>query len=196
MSITSSLVRVSGTALALALGSHVMSAQAPPPQALILKGGHVIDARNGIETAVGENGRILTVHGLDGGLPPAADLDAARAVHDLVAGLEKPVALDAAVHLWADAKLVTEAHLEPAGHPAGVHPGVEQLVGAPEEQVERLGRVALLEHRGALDQLDEAPVRRELEGNLCRCTGYHNIVKAIAAGAKAMAKGGARQAAE
>ena len=35
-------------------------------------------------------------------------------------------------------------------------------------------------------QLDEATVRRELEGNLCRCTGYHNIVKAIAAGAKAM----------
>ena len=30
-------------------------------------------------------------------------------------------------------------------------------------------------------QLDEATVRRELEGNLCRCTGYHNIVKAIAA---------------
>ena len=35
-------------------------------------------------------------------------------------------------------------------------------------------------------KLDEATVRRELEGNLCRCTGYHNIVKAIAAGAKAM----------
>ena len=31
-------------------------------------------------------------------------------------------------------------------------------------------------------------IRHELEGNLCRCTGYHNIVKAIAAGAKAMAK--------
>jgi aerobic carbon-monoxide dehydrogenase small subunit len=30
-------------------------------------------------------------------------------------------------------------------------------------------------------QLDEATVRRELEGNLCRCTGYHNIVKAILA---------------
>ena len=29
---------------------------------------------------------------------------------------------------------------------------------------------------------DEATVRRELEGNLCRCTGYHNIVKAILAG--------------
>ena len=35
--------------------------------------------------------------------------------------------------------------------------------------------------------LDEALIRHELEGNLCRCTGYHNIVKAIAAGAAAMA---------
>ncbi len=35
--------------------------------------------------------------------------------------------------------------------------------------------------------LDEATIRRELEGNLCRCTGYQNIVKAIAAGAAAMA---------
>ena len=33
----------------------------------------------------------------------------------------------------------------------------------------------------------EQTIREELEGNLCRCTGYHNIVKAIAAGAKAMA---------
>ena len=36
--------------------------------------------------------------------------------------------------------------------------------------------------------LDEPTIREELEGNLCRCTGYHNIVKSIAAGAKAMAK--------
>ncbi len=34
--------------------------------------------------------------------------------------------------------------------------------------------------------LDERLVRRELEGNICRCTGYHNIVKAIQAGASAM----------
>ena len=35
-------------------------------------------------------------------------------------------------------------------------------------------------------KLDEATIRAELEGNLCRCTGYHNIVKSIAAAAKAM----------
>ena len=29
------------------------------------------------------------------------------------------------------------------------------------------------------DDLDEATIRHELEGNLCRCTGYENIVKAI-----------------
>ncbi len=36
-------------------------------------------------------------------------------------------------------------------------------------------------------KLDEATIRRELEGNICRCTGYQNIVKSIAAGAAAMA---------
>ena len=34
--------------------------------------------------------------------------------------------------------------------------------------------------------LDEHTIREQLDGNLCRCTGYHNIVKAIAAGAQAM----------
>jgi aerobic carbon-monoxide dehydrogenase small subunit len=31
----------------------------------------------------------------------------------------------------------------------------------------------------------EAEIRHALEGNLCRCTGYHNIVKAVQAAAKA-----------
>ena len=39
------------------------------------------------------------------------------------------------------------------------------------------------------NELDDRIIREELEGNICRCTGYHNIVKAIAAGAKAMGKG-------
>jgi carbon-monoxide dehydrogenase small subunit len=34
----------------------------------------------------------------------------------------------------------------------------------------------------------ETDVREWLEGNICRCTGYHNIVKAIQAGAKAMGR--------
>ncbi|MGQ0662750.1 MAG: (2Fe-2S)-binding protein [Pseudomonadota bacterium] len=38
----------------------------------------------------------------------------------------------------------------------------------------------------------ESEVRDWLEGNLCRCTGYHNIVKAIQAGAAAMAAGARR----
>ena len=43
-----------------------------------------------------------------------------------------------------------------------------------------------LVHRKGNDLSDEV-IREELEGNLCRCTGYQNIVQSIAAGAKAMA---------
>ena len=35
---------------------------------------------------------------------------------------------------------------------------------------------------------DEQKIREELEGNLCRCTGYHNIVLAVRQGAAAMVK--------
>jgi carbon-monoxide dehydrogenase small subunit len=47
---------------------------------------------------------------------------------------------------------------------------------------------------GAIDlakdnpQLSEADVRAGLDGNLCRCTGYQNIVKAVLAGAAAMGR--------
>ncbi|MBP1852211.1 (2Fe-2S)-binding protein [Rhizobium halophytocola] len=34
--------------------------------------------------------------------------------------------------------------------------------------------------------LDEHAVRRELEGNICRCTGYHNIVRAVLSANAAM----------
>ena len=39
-------------------------------------------------------------------------------------------------------------------------------------------------HPGA----DEATIREQLDGNICRCTGYHNIVRAVQQGATAMAK--------
>jgi carbon-monoxide dehydrogenase small subunit len=38
--------------------------------------------------------------------------------------------------------------------------------------------------------LTDAEVREGLEGNLCRCTGYHNIVQAVMAGAATMARTG------
>ena len=37
-----------------------------------------------------------------------------------------------------------------------------------------------------VNDLDQATIREELKGNICRCTGYHNIVAAIGAGARAM----------
>src|SRR3954451_23622470 len=55
--------------------------------------------------------------------------------------------------------------------------------------------IDIVNRKGA--HLDEKTIRKELEGNLCRCTGYHNIVKAIATGAQGMAASApAAQAAE
>jgi carbon-monoxide dehydrogenase small subunit len=47
-----------------------------------------------------------------------------------------------------------------------------------------MAAVSLAQEHGALN---EAEVRAGLEGNLCRCTGYHNIVQAVLAGSAAMA---------
>ncbi len=55
-----------------------------------------------------------------------------------------------------------------------------------------MAAVDMIERHGG--DLDEATVRAELEGNICRCTGYHNIVKSILAAAAESS--GARQAAE
>ena len=47
----------------------------------------------------------------------------------------------------------------------------------------------------ALDLVQQNPepseieIRQWLEGNLCRCTGYHNIVRAVQAGAQSMQAG-------
>jgi carbon-monoxide dehydrogenase small subunit len=57
-----------------------------------------------------------------------------------------------------------------------------------------LTAVDLVRRKG--NNLDEKTIREELEGNLCRCTGYHNIVKAIAAGARNMSSMPQSKAAE
>tara|TARA_R110002126_G_scaffold86592_1_gene208984 strand:- start:8279 stop:8740 length:462 start_codon:yes stop_codon:yes gene_type:complete len=47
-----------------------------------------------------------------------------------------------------------------------------------------MSAVDLVQRKGF--DLDEHTVREELEGNICRCTGYHNIIKAIISGAAEM----------
>jgi carbon-monoxide dehydrogenase small subunit len=56
-----------------------------------------------------------------------------------------------------------------------------------------MSAVDMINRYGA-GNLDEDTIRHELEGNICRCTGYHNIVKSIKAASDQMA--GMSQAAE
>jgi carbon-monoxide dehydrogenase small subunit len=51
-----------------------------------------------------------------------------------------------------------------------------------------MSAVDLVQHHGVQPgPAGEARLREALEGNICRCTGYHNIVKAVQQGAVAMA---------
>jgi aerobic carbon-monoxide dehydrogenase small subunit len=52
-----------------------------------------------------------------------------------------------------------------------------------------------LVNRAGFD-LDEATIRHGLDGNICRCTGYHNIVKSVVQGAHEMGAGATARAAE
>ena len=52
-----------------------------------------------------------------------------------------------------------------------------------------MSAVDMVNRRG--HDIDEKTIREDLDGNICRCTGYHNIVKAIAAGAEAMGRNAA-----
>ncbi len=47
-----------------------------------------------------------------------------------------------------------------------------------------MSAVDIINRRGP--DLSSAEIREELEGNICRCTGYQNIVKAVVEGGKAM----------
>jgi carbon-monoxide dehydrogenase small subunit len=79
--------------------------------------------------------------------------------------------------------LANGAHLHPMQEAFREHHGLQcgfctpGMIMAAVDMVNRKGH-----------ELDEHTIREELEGNICRCTGYHNIVKAIAAGAAAMGK--------
>jgi len=77
--------------------------------------------------------------------------------------------------------LAPEGRLHPMQEAFREHHGLQCGFCTPGMIMAAVDIVARKGHR-----LDEATIRDELEGNLCRCTGYHNIVKAVAAGAQAM----------
>jgi len=85
--------------------------------------------------------------------------------------------------------LAPEGRLHPMQEAFREHHGLQCGFCTPGMIIAAIDIVTRKGHR-----LDEATIRDELEGNLCRCTGYHNIVKAVAAGAQAM--GARRRAAE
>jgi carbon-monoxide dehydrogenase small subunit len=77
--------------------------------------------------------------------------------------------------------IATQGELHPVQAAFNQHHGLQCgfcTPGMVMTAIDMIGR-----HGGTLD---EATVRLELDGNICRCTGYHNIVKAVLAADAAM----------
>jgi aerobic carbon-monoxide dehydrogenase small subunit len=109
-----------------------------------------------------------TIH-LDGRAVKACNLLAAQAQGSTVTTIEGLAAADGKLHPMQEA--FRDCHGLQCGF---CTPG---MVMSAIDLVQR--------HPGG----DERAIREGLEGNLCRCTGYHNIVKAVQQGAAAMATG-------
>ena len=77
--------------------------------------------------------------------------------------------------------LAADGHLHPMQEAFREHHGLQCGFCTPGMI---MSAVDIVNRKGAM--LDEHTIREELEGNICRCTGYHNIVKAVAQGAAAM----------
>jgi carbon-monoxide dehydrogenase small subunit len=107
-----------------------------------------------------------TVH-LDGVAVKSCSVLAARADGATVTTIEGVAAADGTLHPMQEA--FREHHGLQCGY---CTPG---MIMSALDLVRR--------HPGATEET----IRKELDGNLCRCTGYTNIVKAVHAGAAAMA---------
>lgn len=68
-----------------------------------------------------------------------------------------------------------EGHLHPVQEAFSVHHGLQCGYCTPGMVI---SAIQLLER---YPNADEKQIRDQLEGNICRCTGYHNIVKAVRA---------------
>jgi len=106
-----------------------------------------------------------TVH-LDGHAVKSCNMLAAQAAGMAVTTIEGIAAADGALHPMQVA--FNQCHALQCGF---CTPGMV------------MSAIDLVQHH---DCGSEAKIRAGLDGNMCRCTGYQNIVKAVAQGARAM----------
>ena len=136
---------------------------APPPGIGLPAGARLVLLGPATAEELGGSEWAFTVHGLDGGRPPAVDLAAARALHDLVIGLVADRAVDA-VHDCADGGLaVALAEMACAGGVGATvvpEPGIAPAAWCFAESASRV-LVAVAPERAAavLDRAAAAGVR-------------------------------------
>ena len=97
--------------------------------------------------------------------------------------------VDSCLVLGVEAQGKEITTIEGLATPAGLHPLQQAFLEAAALQCGICTPGFLVAAKGLLDQepdVDEARVRHWLAGNLCRCTGYDKIVRAVLAASQTM----------
>ena len=156
-----------GTSISLTVNGKQVQAEVDPRTLLVdflrvnlgLTGTHV-----GCDTA---QCGACTIH-LDGRAVKACNVLAAQAQGSAVTTIEGLAAADGKFHPMQEA--FRECHGLQCGF---CTPGMV---------------MSAVELAGKAKNPSEEDIRAALDGNMCRCTGYHNIVRAVEQGARAMGK--------
>ena len=195
MSFWSSVRRILVGEQSPAAAEEPAAVAAPPPAAPVQNGRHPVTITiNGSDVSDAVEPRLLLVHFIrENAALTGTKIGCDTSQCGLCVVLENGVAVKSCTRLAVQANGAEITTIEGLGSAGKLHPLQEGFWNKHGLQCGYCTPGMIMASMALLDSNpDPSPeeIRHGLEGNLCRCTGYTNIVRAVQAAAEEMKKGG------
>ena len=195
MSFWSSVRRILVGEQSPAAAEEPAAVAAPPPAAPVQNGRHPVTITiNGSDVSDAVEPRLLLVHFIrENAALTGTKIGCDTSQCGLCVVLENGVAVKSCTRLAVQANGAEITTIEGLGSAGKLHPLQEGFWNKHGLQCGYCTPGMIMASKALLDSNpDPSPeeIRHGLEGNLCRCTGYTNIVRAVQAAAEEMKKGG------